>query len=242
MKRSVAVRFVAVVALSGCASAAAPPPPPPVASAPAGQVRRLAVVPSGESSFTVVSGGSGGSDVSRIFGEVAKWYPKAAVWAPLVFAVQAAVDWLAAKGRAADTAPHVRDVKPHAIVAAAFGRALVASGRFDQVRVLEGEPVGDERSRTDALIRLTVPAWGLVRVREGNPDLLAGYADVRAQMVVRPTGAVVWEHDEDVTQPERHSLKTFTNDSALARQELMDVLERAGQRLANEFLYARSAQ
>jgi len=88
---------------------------------------------------------------------------------------------------------------------------------------------------------VTVPAWGLVRVREGKPDLLAGFADVRAQMVVRETGTVVWEHDEDVTHPERLPLQAFTRDSEFARQGLLEVLERAGQRVANEFLYARGA-
>ena len=231
---------VAVIALSGCASSAPPAPPAPapaVRSAPGKEMRRLAVVPTGESAFTVAGGGS---DVSRVFEEVGKWHPKAAVFVPLVRAVQAAVDWLTAQGRAAGTAPHVRDVDPRTVVTDAFARALMASGRFDQVRLLEGEPTGDERRQTDELVRVMVPSWGLVRVREGKPDLHAAYADVRAQMVVRPTGAVVWEHDEDVTHPERLPLATFRSDAAVARRELMDVLERAGQRLASEFLYARS--
>jgi hypothetical protein len=82
---------------------------------------------------------------------------------------------------------------------------------------------------------------GIVRVREGKPDMMAAYADARAQVVVRPTGVVVWEHDEDVTHPERLPLQALTDDGELTRQELKEVLERAGQRLANEFLYARSA-
>jgi hypothetical protein len=53
---------------------------------------------------------------------------------------------------------------------------------------------------------------------------------------------VVWEHDEDVTHGERLPLQTFTSDSAVARQALVEVLERAGQRLANELLYVRSAR
>ena len=101
--------------------------------------------------------------------------------------------------------------------------------------------MGDERRHVDAIIRVTVPAWGLVRVREGKPDLLAGFADVRAQVVVRATGTVVWEHDEDVTHPERLPLQAFTRDADLARHELLEVLERAGQRVANEFLYARGS-
>jgi hypothetical protein len=126
-------------------------------------------------------------------------------------------------------------------VADAFARRLKASGQFAEVRTAEREPVGDERRRADAIIRVAVPAWGLMRVREGKPDLMAGYADVRAQMVVRETGTVVWEHDEDVTHAERLPLQAFTRDGEFARQGLLEVLERAGQRVANEFLYARGA-
>jgi len=36
-------------------------------------------------------------------------------------------------------------------------------------------------------------------------------------------------------------LKSFTGDRPLMRQRLIDVLQRAGRRMANELLYARSA-
>ena len=231
---------VAMLALSGCAatpSVQPPPPPAAIRTGPLGEARRLAVVASGASKFTVAGSRF---DVGRAFTEVVKWYPSAAIIAPLAPAIQAGVDWLTEEGRASSVAPHVQDVSPGSVIAEAFARTLVESGRFDQVRALTREPVGDERRQTDALVRLTVPAWGLVRIREGSPDLLAAYVDVHVQMTVRPTGAVVWEHDEDVTHPERIPLETFKRDAALARQGLLDVLERAGQRLANEYLYART--
>jgi hypothetical protein len=202
-------------------------------------MRQLAVVPSGESKFSVAVGST--ADVGRVFDQIVKWYPTAASLAPLAKAVQWGVDWLTEGRRVAATAPHVGDVSPGAVVADAFARTLVASGRFDQIRTLEREPTGEDRRQIDALVRVTVPAWGVLRVREGKPDLMAAFADARAQLVVRPTGIVVWEHDEDVTHAERLPLQAFTRDGELTRQELKDVLERAGQRLANEFLYARSA-
>jgi hypothetical protein len=78
-------------------------------------------------------------------------------------------------------------------------------------------------------------------VRKGTPQQVAGFADVRAQMVLRETGVVVWEHEEDVTHPERLAVDTVIGNRALAREELMEVLERAGRRLASELIYARSA-
>ena len=86
-----------------------------------------------------------------------------------------------------------------------------------------------------------MPAWGLVRVREGEPDLHSAFADVHAELVLRGTGVVVWKSTEDVTDLERVPLATFTADRKFTRQQLIDVLERAGQRLASELLYARSA-
>jgi hypothetical protein len=106
--------------------------------------------------------------------------------------------------------------------------------------MLDREPVGAERRGADVVVRLSVPRWGLLRVREAKPDLLAAFADIRAQIVVLETGAVLWELDEDVTHPDRLPLRAFTRDRELTRQAMLEVLDRAGRRLASEYLYARS--
>jgi hypothetical protein len=113
------------------------------------------------------------------------------------------------------------------------------SGPFDEIVTMDREPVGDARRNADAIVRLSVPSWGFVPVREGDPQLVAAFADVRAEVVLRETGVVAWRHDEDVTHPDRLSLETFTGDRALTREELIGVLERARRRLASELLYAR---
>src|SRR5262249_45089085 len=128
---------------------------------------------------------------------------------------------------------------PSSIVGEAMARSLRASGRFTEVRAFESEPTG-EGQRTDMIIRVTVPTWGVMRVRTGDPDLVSGFVDTRALMVARGTGAVVWETEQDVTAPQRLPLESLTRDRDLAHQELIGVLERAGQRLASELLYSRS--
>jgi hypothetical protein len=210
-------------------------------------VRRLAVVPSGESRLTMpgvssTAASDAASNVGRVFGDIAKWYPKAALYQALAVLVQRGVDWVFQDKPSHAADRYARGITPSAVVADAFVRTLVTSGRFDQVRTLAGEPVGDDRRETDAIVRVLVPAWGIVRVRDGKPEMMAAYADARAQLVVRPTSALTWEHDEDVTHGERLPAQAFTSDSQLTRQALMDVLERAGQRLANELLYARGGQ
>jgi hypothetical protein len=137
------------------------------------------------------------------------------------------------------TASRIGQVSPRTIVADAFARHLAESRQLGDVRMLERELVGDERRAVDVIVRVSVPTWGILRVREATPDLLAGFADVRAQIVVPTTGTVLWEYAEDVTHPDRLPLGAFTGESDVARSELVEVLERAGQRLATEFLYAR---
>jgi hypothetical protein len=90
-------------------------------------------------------------------------------------------------------------------------------------------------------VRVAVPTWGLVRVRDVEAGLLSGFADVRGRMAMPGTGVVLWEDSQDVTSPEQIPVETFLRDRDFARQEMMVVLERAGQRLANELLYSRSA-
>lgn len=213
-----------------------------------GEVHRLAVVPSGESKLTVPGAsstaavGDAVSTVGRVFGDIAKWYPKAAIYQALAGLVQRGVDWIFQDKHSAASDKYARGITPSAVVADAFARTLVASGQFDQVRRLDGEPGGDDRRETDAVVRVLVPEWGIVRVRDGKPEMMAAYAEARAQVVVQPTSTVTWEHDEDVTHGERLPAQAFITDSELTRQALKDVLERAGQRLANELLYARGAQ
>jgi hypothetical protein len=242
MRRTVAVVLVTLLPLAGCASSA--PSPPQLTARPSDQVRRLAVVSTGESKFAMSEDRSiqaTASSVDGIVSEVAKWIPGwyGAVLVPLAKLVTSA---LASRGDSkltSETASRIGEVSPRAIVADAFARRLAESGQFHEVRMMDREMSGDERRRVDAVVRLTVPTWGLLRVREGKPDLVSGFADVRAQMVVGTTGTVVWEHEEDVTHAGRMPLTAFTGDSQFARNELTDMLERAGQRLAAELLYAR---
>ena len=234
--RSVLV-FALVVAISACASSV-PPPPPRVqpSSAAITDVRRVVVVTTGESKFTVMQGeGTKASD--RVLDEVLKWIPYKDILVPVARAVYGIVNSFLEGERAAGTVP--RDVTPGTVVTDAFARALQASGPFNQIIGMDREPVGDERRLADAIVRLNVPSWGLMRVREGDADMVASFADVRAQMVLRETGVIVWEHEEDVTHPGRLSLDAFKRDRGLTRQELVDVLERAGRRLASELIYAR---
>jgi hypothetical protein len=230
--------IVALVLVSsiftGCASSAPVPPLRPVGVGVDG-LQRVVVVASGETRFSVVKPSK---EPGPELDDVLKWLPAKEILVPIARAVYWGVSWLMNAERGSGGAP--RDITPGAVVAEAFARTLQVSGPFAEVITLGREPVGEARRDVDAIVRLTVPAWGLVNVREGNVPLLAAFADVRAQMVARESGVVVWEHEEDVTHPERLSADALKQDRPLSREALMEVLERAGRRLGNELLYARS--
>jgi hypothetical protein len=232
------VLALAIVVLSGCASSdPGPAPRARPSSAALTDVRRVVVVATGESRFTVLQESK---DTGRGFDEVMKWLPYKDILVPIARAAYSVISSLIDSDRAAGTVP--KDVIPGTVVAEAFARALHVTGPFNQIVAVDREPVGDERRLADAIVRLTVPSWGLMRVREGDADAVAGFADVRAQMVMRETGVIVWEHAEDVTQPARLSLDAFKRDRGLTRQELVDVLERAGRRLASELVYRQDGR
>jgi len=228
-----------VLSLTGCASSTPPSRP---AARPFDDVRRVIVVPSGgDSAFAVIEYSA---EPGRTFDEILKWIP----WLPYQAALRPAaqlvhrgINWALEADRAATATSRLQGLSPRSIVVQSLARTLETTGWFDEVRVVEREPGAEERRGTDALIRVAVPTWGLVRVRDGDEGLLSGFADVRGQMAMPRTGIVLWEESQDVTSPEQIPVDAFLRDGDFARQEMVVVLERAGQRLANELLYSRSA-
>ena len=211
------------------------------AARPFDDVKRVVVVVSGDSSFSIVEHAV---EPGRTFDEVIKWLPWVQYQAALRPAAQLlhrGINWALGADRSAVAVSSLQGVSPRLVVADSMAKTLEASGWFTDVRTFDREPTGEDRRNADAIVRVSVPAWGLVRVREGEPGLLSGFADVRGQMAMRGTGVVLWEYREDVTNPEQIPVDAFLGDRQFARQEMIDVLERAGQRLANEMLYSRSA-
>ena len=65
-----------------------------------------------------------------------------------------------------------------------------------------------------------------VERREGDVAGIAvhGNAVTRAEIVLRETGVVVWQHEEDVTHPEEVPPEALNGNRALAREQLTGVL------------------
>ena len=225
---------VLMASLWGCASVPLAPP----AARPFDDVRRLAIVVSGESSLSVVGHNA---EPGRTFDDIMGWNPSMAWMRPIARLVHQGINWALEFDQTNVIAKSVDGVSPRSVVAEAMARKLRSSGWFEEIRTLDREQGAEDRRKDDAVVRVTVPSWGLVRVRDGDPDLLAGFADVRGHMMLTGTGVVMWEASQDVTSPDQFPVSTFMKDRDFAKQEMIDVLERAGQRLATELMYARSA-
>jgi hypothetical protein len=229
--------ILSVLALAfGCGCTASGSPPPLFVASPLDTVQRLAVVASGETRFTVAEHSA---EPGHTFDKIVKWTPYRLWLQPLAALVHEGINWLVEFDRRTIAGAELRGISARAVVADELARRLEASGRFEEIQRLDREPLGEVRRRTDAIVRVSVPAWGLVRVREA-PDLVSAFADAHAQVMIRGTGVVVWETIEDVTDPERLPLDTFISQPAFTRAQLIEVLELAGHRLASELLYVRS--
>jgi hypothetical protein len=232
---------VLIAVLSGCAASPPPPiPSPPPAAFPLDSLDRVVVVTAGESRFASAKTSSVSSsldDSFRIFGEVMKWVPSSWGWAvPMAQLLRQGIGWLMEEG-AQKAAP--KEVSPAAVVASTFAQTVLTGGASRaRIVVTDREPTADARKDVDAIVRIAVPAWGVMRVQDGTPPLMGAFADVRAEMLLRETGVVVWRHEEEITHPERVPEGALRSDPDAARARLAEVLERAGRRMGSELVYA----
>jgi hypothetical protein len=228
--------IVAVLILGGCASSA---PVPPTGARTFDDVHHIAIIVSGESPFALADDRL---EPGRTLDEILKWHPYGGALRPIAKFVHRAINKVRDGDRVASATRHVEGVSPGTTVARSMARTLERSGWFREVRILQQEPTGESRPGEEgALVRIAVPAWGVIRVRDSDPAMVSGFADVQAHMMMGKTGVVVWEVNEDVTDPESAPLAAFVDNRDYARAAMVGVLEKAGQRLANELLYARGA-
>jgi len=228
--------FTLVIA-SGCEST------PPRRTAPVPSVRsfeniqRLAIVAFDAGGFTLAEQRS---QPGRTLDEVLSWHPYGSALRPLAALVHRGVNSVRVHDQEIIVAESVRDVAAGRVIAEAMAQRLRASSSLDEVSVLTSEQNGAGHQTGGAIVRLTVTSWGLDRVRQ-DPDLFSSFADVTGLLAVSGTGVALWEHHEDVTGPDLIPFDAFRWDPTFTREQILNVLARAGERFAAEFLYARGA-
>jgi len=228
---------ITLIVASGCAPAPTRGPVPVSNVRSFEGVRRLAIISFDAAGFTLVEHRS---QPGRTLDEVLAWAPYGAALRPLAALVHRGVSSGLARDHEIMVAGSVYDVAAGQVVAEAMAGQLRASGFLDEVRVVASEPIDTANRPKEALVRLTVTSWGLVRVRD-DPDLFSSFSDVTGFLGVPGTGVVLWEHREDVTGPDQIQFEAFRRNPPLTRREVVKTLQRAGERLAAELLYARGA-
>src|SRR5215470_10346490 len=141
MRWVVAVPLVlAVVVLSACASTPAPPPLPLANPHPFDNVRRLAVVSTGETALAVTEHSA---EPGRTFNEILKWGVfRDPWWHPLADLVHRGINWLLEVDRKSDAGASLTGITPRDVVASALAWSLIASGQYDEVSLHPREPLG----------------------------------------------------------------------------------------------------
>jgi hypothetical protein len=191
-RTSTAIFLVAMLSLWGCASSAPPARP---AARPFDDVKRVVVVVSGDSSFSVVEHAV---EPGRTFAEVIKWIPwmYQAAARPAAQLIHRGINWVLGADRASLAASSLQGVSPRMVVADSMAKTLEASGWFRRSYLRPGPTGGTGRRRRHRAVSVP-PGARRVRGRRARPP--SGFADAR-QMVMRGTGVVL--SSEDVTHPD----------------------------------------
>src|SRR5262245_62001909 len=106
MRRSLLLLAVGVLSLWGCAQSATVPPSRPVPR-PFDDVRRVVIIASGDSRFTVVERSA---EPARAFDEILKHNPYGTTLRPVFALLHQGINWLLEYDQKQAAAPHVRDV------------------------------------------------------------------------------------------------------------------------------------
>jgi hypothetical protein len=195
-------------------------------------MRRLAVVVSPGSDFTVIKERRGGAATAAMVGGAF-----GVVGLLTAGAVHSGITASKDKDHAAAVSPHVVDVAPQKVVTEALLRTLRDGGLAD-IQLFEHVPDTKDTAQFDGVLRLEMPEWGLVKVSD-DPDLMSGFVELKVQMAMTSGGSPIWDEAHTALGRDRLPLEIFKRDGELTRKALTETLEAAGQRLAYELLYPR---
>jgi hypothetical protein len=184
-RASTALFLVAMLSLWGCASSAPPARP---AARPFDDVKRVVVVVSGDSSFSIVDHAV---EPGRTFDEVIKWLPWVqyqAALRPAAQLIHRGINW--ALGRTVrPLAVSEAGVSPRMVVAGSMAKTLEASGRFTDVRTFDREPSAEERRSAEPSCGYPCPHGVSCAFARASPASRPALADVRGQMAMRAPGS-----------------------------------------------------
>jgi hypothetical protein len=132
--------------------------------------------------------------------------------------------------------PLLKDFSCRTVLFNAFQRALSASGRFAEIRLLDKAPDAKAGDAPDGVVTLAIHDWGL-RLMQQDSEQLSAFVEIEADLRGIREQRWLWDEHDSFLSGRAHNLSEYQGDGALLKAELTDAIERAGGELAGQLAY-----
>lgn len=194
------------------------------------EVKKLAVIVPDDGSFTVIRERATATAAPAILFGV--------IGAAVAAAHNEALDSSAAEA----LSPHLGGFSSRSELRGILAKTLKESVRFSEVQMLDQKLPAAEARKYDAVLTVRIMRWGLRAPAPTESEALAAFAEIQAQMMRVENGETLWEERDTVVGQGRHGLAAYQQDRNLLRQELQDMIEKAGYRVAMQLLYPKEGK
>lgn len=141
-------------------------------------------------------------------------------------------------GKIADALrPQLAGFSCHDTFRAAIARVLAESNRFAEVRVLDKEPPEAEKAKYGAIATFRFVSWGVRLVDRTGRERVSSFVDIMASLRKPGADDPLWKENASVIGKGKHVLSDFRDSPEVTRREIVEVVEDAAYRMANNLIY-----
>ena len=134
--------------------------------------------------------------------------------------------------------PDLADFSARATFTEAFVQTLQASGRRNDVYLLEATPDNKESKNFDAVLTFKVLSWGL-RLPNRDEERLAPFIELEITLNRYSDNQTLWNMHDTFLGQKRSYFSDYKEDGAMLRKELTETVANAGARMATKIIYPR---
>jgi hypothetical protein len=134
--------------------------------------------------------------------------------------------------------PDLADFSARATFTEAFVQTLQASGRRNDVYLLEATPDNKESKNFDAVLTFNVLSWGL-RLPNRDDERLAPFIELEITMNRYSDNQTLWNMHDTFLGQKRSYFSEYKDDGSMLRKELRETVANAGARMATKIIYPR---
>jgi hypothetical protein len=135
-------------------------------------------------------------------------------------------------------APHLSGFFARSVFIESFLKTLTESGQFEGAQIFDRHLGGNEISKYDAVLTLTINDWGL-RLPSQSEERLAGFLELEAKMSRSKDNQVLWDEHDTILGQRRHFFSEYKADGSMFRSEIEETVKTAGARAATKIAYPR---